>query len=171
MEDRLDEAATVATPPSATGQPQADEALMPLTPQIRAAIEQAAREQGVSPAYALAVAERESQFDPNAKSSKTIQGIYQMQGGHRQQYGIGDSRDPYTQASGWGRFQHDVRKEMAGPLGRDPTDAEAYLGHHFGGVRAGRMMKMDLNTPVGAGSPRTRWMPTHTSPRRAPSET
>ena len=144
---------------------------MPLTPQIRAAIEQAAREQGVSPAYALAVAERESQFDPNAKSSKTIQGIYQMQGGHRQQYGIGDSRDPYTQASGWGRFQHDVRKEMAGPLGRDPTDAEAYLGHHFGGVRAGRMMKMDLNTPVGAGSPRTRWMPTHTSPRRAPSET
>jgi Transglycosylase SLT domain len=116
----------------------------------REAIIRAAREAGVDPAYALAVAQRESNFNPNAHSSSTIEGLFQMQGGHRAKFGVGDSKDPYTQAKGWMGFQKEVRKEMAGPLGRDPTDAEAYLGHHFGGVRAGRMLKMDPNTPVEA---------------------
>jgi hypothetical protein len=37
---------------------------------------------------------------------------------------------------------------MAAVLGRDPTDEEGYLGHHFGGTRAARMLRMGPNTPV-----------------------
>jgi len=114
----------------------------------RAAIERAAAEHGIEPALALAIAERESNFDPRARNSKTIRGMYQMRGDHRAKHGIGDSDDPYQQTKGWGAFFGEVKKEMAGKLGRDVTGSEGYLGHHFGGVRAGRMLKMDPNTPV-----------------------
>lgn len=114
----------------------------------RAAILRAASEEGIDPSFALAIAERESNFNPQARNSKTIRGIYQMRGDLRKKYGIGDSDYPYAQAKGWGAFIKDVKKEMAGPLGRDPSDTEAYLGHHFGGRRAGRMLGMDPNTPV-----------------------
>jgi hypothetical protein len=121
-----------------------------LTPEMREAIERAAKEAGINPSYALAVAERESSFNPSARSSSTIHGLFQMTGGARNQYGVGNSTDPYTQAKGWAGFQRDVSREMAGPLGRQPTEAEQYLGHHFGGVRAGRMLRMDPDTPVSA---------------------
>jgi hypothetical protein len=114
----------------------------------RAAILRAAAEEGIPPSLALAIADRESGFNPRARNSKTIRGMYQMKGDLRSKYGVGDSDDPYAQAKGWGAFIKDVKKEMAGPLGRDPSDTETYLGHHFGGVRAGRMLGMDPNTPV-----------------------
>lgn len=113
---------------------------------IRDAIVQAAQEAGIDPSIALAIAERESSFNPNARSSKTIEGLFQMRGDNRARYGY--TPDPKGQVQAWGRFIADVKREMAGPLGRDPTDTESYLGHHFGGVRAGRMMRMDPNTPV-----------------------
>jgi hypothetical protein len=112
------------------------------------AIIRAAREHGIDPAAALAIAERESNFDPRARSSKTIAGMYQMRGDLRSQYGVGDSADPYEQAKGWGSFFKDNKSEMSRVLGRDVTDAEGYLGHHFGSTRAGRMLKMDPATPV-----------------------
>lgn len=114
----------------------------------RQAILRAAAEEGIPPSLALAIAERESSFNPLARNSKTIRGMYQMRGDLRSKYGVGDSDDPYAQAKGWGAFIRDVRKEMSGPLGRDPSDTETYLGHHFGGVRAARMLGMDPNTPV-----------------------
>lgn len=112
------------------------------------AIRRAAAEQGIDPATALAIAERESNFDPKARSSKTIRGIFQMRGDLRKQYGVGDSDDPYAQAKGWGAFFRDVKRDMSGSLGRDASDAEGYLGHHFGAKRAARMMSMDPATPV-----------------------
>lgn len=115
---------------------------------MRQAIIRAATEQGIDPSAALAIAERESNFDPRARSSKTIRGMFQMRGDLRRQYGVGDSSDPYDQAKGWGAFFRDNKAEMSRVLGRDPTDAEGYLGHHFGGGRAARMMKMDPATPV-----------------------
>lgn len=116
---------------------------------VRAAIVRAAQEDGIDPAFALAVAERESAFNPTARSSRTIRGIYQMRGDLREKYGVGDSDDPYHQAKGWGRFLPDVKRDMASVLGRDPSDAESYLGHHFGARRAARLLKMAPDTPVG----------------------
>jgi hypothetical protein len=114
----------------------------------REAIVRAAQEAGIEPSVALAIAERESRFDPRARSSSTIRGMYQMRGDHRARYGVGDSDDPTAQTKGWAAFFKDVKREMGSALGRDPTDSEGYLGHHFGGVRAGRMMKMAPDTPV-----------------------
>lgn len=111
-------------------------------------IRRAAQENGIDPSAALAIAERESNFNPAARSSKTIAGMFQMTGNLRGKYGVGDSTDPYDQASGWGKFFRDNKSEMARTLGRDPSDAEGYLGHHFGGTRAARMLKMDPSTPV-----------------------
>lgn len=118
------------------------------TASARMAILRAAAEDGIPPSLAMAIADRESSFNPQARNSKTIRGMFQMKGDLRAKYGVGDSDDPYAQAKGWGAFIKDVRKEMAGPLGRDPSDTESYLGHHFGGVRAGRMLGMDPSTPV-----------------------
>lgn len=121
-----------------------------VNPAIEAAIRQAAQEGGVDPAYAMAVAERESAFNPTARASKTIRGLYQMRGDLRQQYGVGDSDDALDQARGWVRSLQDIRSDMSRVLGRDPTDEETYLGHHFGATRAARSLGMDPNTPVEA---------------------
>lgn len=119
-----------------------------MDPAIEEAIRRAAQEDGIDPATALAYAERESGFNPYAKSSKTIRGLFQMNGDLRGKYGSGDSVDPYEQAKGWGRFYGDLKKGMARRLGRDVTDAEAYAGHHFGEGRASRMFGMAPDTPV-----------------------
>lgn len=120
-----------------------------MTP-AQAAIVQAAQEAGVDPAYALAVAERESRFNPQAKSSKTIRGLYQMKGDLRQKYGVGDSDDPLEQSRGWMRSIPDIKRDMKSVLGRDVTDQEAYLGHHYGAKRAARTLTMDPSTPTDA---------------------
>lgn len=122
--------------------------LMSSSAAVQQAIVQAAREHGENPAYALAVAQRESNFDPNAKSSKTIRGMYQMRGDLREKYGVGDSVEPPIQTAGWLRSLPDIRSDMKSVLGRDPSDQEAYLGHHFGSKRAARMLKMAPSTPT-----------------------
>lgn len=121
-----------------------------LDPNVREAIERAAKENGVNPAFALAVAERESSFNPNAHASKSMFGLFQMSGSLRRQYGSGDSTDPYTQASAWMPFIKDTRAQMASVLGREPSDAEAYTGHYYGPTRAARSLKMDPDTPTSS---------------------
>lgn len=116
--------------------------------QIQAAIVRAAQEEGIDPATALAWASRESSFSPTARASKSIYGLFQMSGALRRQYGIGDTSDPYEQTKGFARYYRGLKDEMKRTLGRDPTDTEAYLGHHFGGVRGARTLGMNPNTPV-----------------------
>lgn len=118
-----------------------------MTPEQQAIV-QAAQAAGEDPAYALAVAERESNFNTRARSSKTIRGMYQMRGDLRQKYGVGDSNDAGDQAAGWMRSLPDIRAAMKPILGRDPTDQEAYLGHHYGAKRAARTLTMDPSTPT-----------------------
>lgn len=111
-----------------------------MTPEIQAAIAQAAAQNGIDPAFALATAERESGGNPSARASRSMYGLFQMSGPLRAQYGVGDSQDPTTQAQGWARFIDDTRGDMAKRLGRDPTSQELYLGHYFGAPRAARMI-------------------------------
>lgn len=116
---------------------------------VEDAIRRAAEEDGVDPATALAYASRESRFNPTARASKTIYGLYQMRGDLRQKYGSGDSADPYTQTKAFNRLLADNKGTMSSRLGRDVSDTEAYAGHHFGAGRAAKMLTMDPNTPVG----------------------
>jgi hypothetical protein len=118
------------------------------TDAVRAAIIRAAEEMGIDPRYALAVAGRETNFNTRAKNSKSIFGAFQMTGDNRARYGAGDSDDPYVQARAFGGLHHDNRKSMASVMGRDPTDEEAYLGHHFGARRAARMLIGDPERDV-----------------------
>lgn len=120
-----------------------------MSPEIEAAIRQAAEEEGVDPAFALAVADRESAGNPNAHASRSIYGLFQMRGDLRHQYGAGDSNDPYTQAQGWMRFINDTRQGLANRLGRDPTNEETYLAHFFGEGRAARM----IGGQIGGSTP------------------
>ena len=115
---------------------------------IQDAIRRIAEANGEDPATLLAYAERESAFNPQARSSKTIKGLFQMTRGLRQQYGIGESDDPETQATGYMPFMRDTREEMGRILGRRPSDAEVYLGHHYGASRAARTLGMDPDMPV-----------------------
>jgi hypothetical protein len=110
----------------------------------------AAQEDGFDPALALAIAERESDFNPTARASKTIFGAFQMNRGERMRYGAGDSTDPYVQAKAWIAYAKDLQSEMAQHLGRAPTSAELYHGHYWGGARAARIAsgKISSDTPV-----------------------
>jgi hypothetical protein len=111
-----------------------------MTPDVQSAITQAATEAGVDPAFALAVAERESSGDPNARASKSIYGLFQMSGDLRKQYGSGNSADPYTQAKAWTGFITDTKQQLTRDLGRDPTNQELYLAHYFGEPRAAHLI-------------------------------
>jgi hypothetical protein len=116
-----------------------------MTPDVQSAITQAATEAEVDPAFALAVAERESDGhyawdDPKAHSSKTIFGLFQMSGDLRQRYGVGNSSDPYTQAKGWTSFINDTKQQLTNHLGREPTNQELYLAHYFGEPRAAHLI-------------------------------
>lgn len=116
--------------------------------EVREAIVRAAQEAGVDPAFALSVADRESGFNPRARNSKSIYGLFQMTGYLRNRYGVGDSTDPYEQARGWSRFITDVKRQMGERLGREPTNEEAYTGHHFGAGRAASILSGNPNTDV-----------------------
>ncbi len=108
--------------------------------EIQDMIRRLAVEADVDPAYALAVAQRESRFDPNARASRTIAGLFQMRGDHRQRFGVPDDADPETQTRGFAGFTNALRDEMTRHLGRAPTDSELYLGHYLGGQRAARAL-------------------------------
>lgn len=115
---------------------------------IRAAIRQAAIEEGIPPEYALAVASRESGFRPTARASRTISGLFQFTGKNRAALGLPDNATPEEQTRALARFSRGIRDQMGTALGRDPTDAETYYGHHFGAGRAAKMIQADPNTPV-----------------------
>lgn len=119
---------------------------------VRDDIVRAANEYGVDPAFALAVAERESNFNPYAHASKTIHGIFQMSGPLRNKYGVGDSNDPYEQSVGFMRHINDMRTDMGRRIGRDPTNAELYAGHYWGPSRAAQMASGAIHpdTPTSA---------------------
>lgn len=111
---------------------------MPLTEVQRQVVEEA-QAAGLDPSFALAVAERESDFNPSAKASKTIRGIFQMSGPLREKYGHGDSLDPRVQTRAFAAYIKDLKSDLEKRLGRAPTDRETYLGHHFGPGRAARL--------------------------------
>lgn len=107
---------------------------------IRDTIARVAEEEGIDPAYALSVAERESNFKPNAGGTGTIRGLFQLTGANRRRYGQTDDADVEEQTRAFARLTHALRQEMTAKLGREPSPGELYTGHHFGGTRAARII-------------------------------
>ncbi len=116
------------------------------------AIRQVAERYGIAPEMALAVAERESSFNPLAASGTPLssaKGLFQLLRAERSKYG-GSSDDPYEQADAWARYIGGTRDDMRRVMGRDPNGSELYLGHLIGGPRAGRIIagRIGGDTPI-----------------------
>lgn len=109
-------------------------------PAIQATIARIAQEEGIDPAYALAVAERESNFNPNAGGKGTIKGLFQTTQQTRRGYAIPDNAGLEDQVRGFARYTKGLRGEMQSVLGRDPSWDETYVGHYWGGPRAARVI-------------------------------
>lgn len=107
---------------------------------IRDTIAKVAQEEGLDPSYALAVAERESDFNPNAGGKGTIRGLFQMTRRARRDAGQSDNASIEDQVRGFARYTKGVQGEMQRVLGRAPTPDETYLGHFIGGPRAARVI-------------------------------
>jgi hypothetical protein len=123
-----------------------------VSPDVYNAIVQMAQANGIDPAYALAIAQRESDFNVHGSSGSpysSAYGLFQLLKGERAQYG-GSSSDPVEQANAWGRYIQPTRDTMETILGRDPSGSELYLGHYFGPSRAARMVNGQIpqDTPV-----------------------
>lgn len=123
-----------------------------MLPAVHDAIVRAAKENGLDPSMALAIADRESSGDVNGRApGSSAYGLFQLLKSERSTYG-GNSTDPYEQATAWARYIKGTRSEMEHHLGRTPTGPELYLGHYFGGGRAARLVSGQIpgQTPVSA---------------------
>jgi hypothetical protein len=116
------------------------------------AITRAAREHGIDPAVALAIAERESSFNVHGGSGSPLssaRGLFQLLNSERRQYG-GDSSDPYEQSSAWANYIGPHREHMAKVLGREPSGPELYFSHLIGPGRAAKIAAGQIHpdTPI-----------------------
>lgn len=123
-----------------------------MLPAVHDAIVRAARENGLEPSMALAIADRESSGDVNGRApGSSAFGLFQMLRSERNAYG-GNSTDPHEQATAWAHYIKGTQAEMARVLGRQPTGPETYGGHYWGGTRAARIISGQIpgQTPVSA---------------------
>lgn len=114
-------------------------------------ITDSAMEHGIDPAFALSVAERESNFNPYEGGYGTIRGLFQFTRALRNEYGISERASPQDQADAFMRYTKTLQGDLRSRLGRDPTHEELYYAHHFGPGRAAHMVSgMHPDTPVSS---------------------
>jgi hypothetical protein len=105
--------------------------VVPTATPIQKTIVEQSRIWGVDPHLMLTIAQAESSFNPNAKASKTIFGVFQLSKALREKYGIPESRkgDILLQSSAMAQElkSHQLRLEANGIK---PTPASMW-GMHF----------------------------------------
>ncbi len=109
------------------------------SPEVKQAMERAAKEEGVDLTTMVQFASVESSFNTNAVSSTGCTGLFQFAGGTWKDMGMeGISRtDPYANSVAGARYIKQNQKGLKKTLGRDPTVGEIYLAHNqgLGGAR------------------------------------
>jgi hypothetical protein len=111
-----------------------------------AAIQTAARENGVDPLALSVIAQIESSGNPSAQNpNSTAGGLFQQLDANALEFGVDDRFDPYQSASGAARFMVQNTRVLSAALGRQPTISELYLAHQQGGGGAAAL----LGNPTG----------------------
>ncbi|MCO5164601.1 MAG: lytic transglycosylase domain-containing protein [Mesorhizobium sp.] len=89
----------------------------PLSPdQIRMLVEEAATRHGVDPAFAVAVAWAESDFDRNRNSPKGAQGVMQLMPATAERFGVADVCDPADNIEGGIGYLRVLFEQFENPL-------------------------------------------------------
>lgn len=104
------------------------------SPDVRQAIEQASKSEGVDATTLAQFASIESSFNPNAVSSTGGTGLFQFSGGTWKAMGMKgiDRKDPNANAIAGARYIKQNQIGLKKALGRDPTVGELYLAHNQG---------------------------------------
>jgi soluble lytic murein transglycosylase-like protein len=138
----------------------------------RALIDRTAREHGVHPDLAYAVAAVESSFDPGARSPKGALGLMQLMPETAERFGVADPLDPADNVRGGIRylrylldlFSGDVRLALAAynagenavlAIGRVPNyqETRSYVAKVIRRFGPGRAPWADGHTPADDGPP------------------
>ena len=107
-------------------------------------IEKIAKEHGVPPELAVAVAKTESAYDPLAKSNKGAQGVMQLMPGTAERYGVKDSYDPRQNITGGVKYLKDLLHQFNG----DWDKALAAYNWGEGNVAAGKKTPSEVTSYV-----------------------
>jgi hypothetical protein len=84
------------------------------TPENLEIVNRIAKELGIQPEIAVALAQQESSFDPNAESGKGAQGLFQLMPSVQEQFGVLDPNDPEESARAGLQFL----SQLQGTFGR-----------------------------------------------------
>lgn len=98
---------------------------------------------GVDPHLAQTIAQIESGFDPNARSSTGATGLFQFTQGTWERMGGGNRNDPVLNAQRGAALIRENQNALRQRLGREPTSAEIYLAHQQGAGGAGSLLTAD----------------------------
>lgn len=126
---------------------------------IEAAISKASSITNVDYGFMMAMAEKESSFNPNAKApTSSASGLYQfldstwnrMVDKYGAQHGItrGDKLEPLAAAIMAGYFTKENAAIISKRTGRPCTSTELYMGHFLSGAGAAKLLTANQSTPA-----------------------
>lgn len=101
--------------------------------------------------YTVAVAGIESDFATNAASkSSSAKGLFQFTNTTGGQYGVTKDSTMQQQVEAFTKLTNDNKLQLTANLGRNPTDSELYLAHHFGAGGAQKLLRADPNAAISS---------------------
>lgn len=108
---------------------------------IRGIIGNAAQRYGIDPEVLSFIAQRESNFNPQAKNpNSSAKGLFQFIDGTAKGYNLDDPFDPEKSSDAAARFTRDNISFLRKNLGREPTKEEIYLSHQQGPAGALKLL-------------------------------
>lgn len=116
---------------------------------IQSKVATIAQQGGISALYALSVTGIESGFNTKSKSkTSSASGLVQMTRSTREQLGLPDNATPEQQIQAFTQLTSNNRIQLQSNLGREPTDQELYLAHHFGASGATNLLNANPDTKI-----------------------
>lgn len=94
------------------------------------------------------MAQIESRFNPNAKSSTGAEGLFQFTKGTWSQFGSGNRLDPAANTAAAVKLANSNYNILKHSLGREPLPGEVYMAHNIGAGGAIRLLRANPDQVV-----------------------